>query len=155
MQQQRGFSLMEILIALVIIGILGAFVLQNFGGEVTRAKYTKLKADFQTIESALMRYYNDNGFYPTTEQGLDALIRKPETDPEPNNYPRGGYISKMQKDPWGNDYLYLSPAEYGEGDYEIISLGADGKEGGEGQSADIANWNLDEVLEAMKEAGKQ
>jgi general secretion pathway protein G len=155
MQKQRGFSLMEILIALVIIGILGAFVLQNFGGEVTKAKYTKLKADFQTIESALMRYYNDNGFYPTTEQGLDALIRKPETDPEPNNYPRGGYISKMQKDPWGNDYLYLSPAEYGEGDYEIITLGADGKEGGEGQSADIANWNLDEVLDAMKQVDQQ
>jgi general secretion pathway protein G len=102
-----------------------------------------------------MRYYNDNGFYPTTEQGLDALIRKPETDPEPNNYPRGGYISKMQKDPWGNDYLYLSPAEYGEGDYEIITLGADGKEGGEGQSADIANWNLDEVLDAMKQVDQQ
>ncbi len=155
MQKQRGFSLMEILIALVIIGILGAFVLQNFGGEVTKAKYTKLKADFQTIESALMRYYNDNGFYPTSEQGLEALTRKPDTDPEPNNYPRGGYIGKMQKDPWGNDYLYLSPAEYGEGDYEIISLGADGKEGGEGQSTDIANWNLDEMMEAMKEAEQQ
>ena len=80
MRQQRGFSLMEILIALVIIGILGAFVLQNFGGEVTKARYTKLKADFQTIESALMRYYNDNGFYPTSEQGLQALIQKPESN---------------------------------------------------------------------------
>lgn len=151
MRQQRGFSLMEILIALVIIGILGAFVLQNFGGEVTKARYTKLKADFQTIESALMRYYNDNGFYPTSEQGLQALIQKPESNPEPNNYPRNGYIAKMQKDPWGNDYLYLSPAEYGEGDYEIISLGADGQEGGQDQSTDIANWNVDEVMAAMNE----
>lgn len=151
MRQQRGFSLMEILIALVIIGILGAFVLQNFGGEVTKARYTKLKADFQTIESALMRYYNDNGFYPTSEQGLQALIQKPESNPEPNNYPRNGYIAKMQKDPWGNDYLYLSPAEYGEGDYEILSLGADGQEGGQDQSTDIANWNVDEVMAAMNE----
>ncbi len=155
MQKQRGFSLMEILIALVIIGILGAFVLQNFGGEVTKAKYTKLKADFQTIESALMRYYNDNGFYPTSEQGLQALTSKPETNPEPRSYPKGGYVSKLQKDPWNNDYLYLSPAEYGEGDFEIISLGADGQEGGQDQSTDIANWNIEEVLAAMAEADRQ
>jgi general secretion pathway protein G len=98
-----------------------------------------------------MRYYNDNGFYPTSEQGLQALTQKPESNPEPNNYPRNGYIAKMQKDPWGNDYLYLSPAEYGEGDYEIISLGADGQEGGQDQSTDIANWNVDEVMAAMNE----
>ncbi len=151
MMKQRGFSLMEILIALTIIGILGAFVLSNFGPEIERAKYVKLKGDFQTIESALMRYYNDNGFYPNSEQGLVALSQKPDTNPEPKNYPRGGYIAKLQKDPWGNDYLYLSPAEYGEGDYEIISLGADGQEGGEGQSSDVANWNIEEILEAMKD----
>lgn len=155
MKQQSGFSLMEILIALTIIGILGAVVLSNFGGEVTKARYTKIKADFQTLESALMRYYNDNGFYPTTDQGLQALVQKPDTNPEPTSYPRGGYISKLQKDPWGNDYLYLSPAEYGEGDYEIISLGAQGQEGGEGQAADVANWNIEEVLAAQQDEANQ
>ncbi|NVJ59079.1 MAG: type II secretion system major pseudopilin GspG [Gammaproteobacteria bacterium] len=155
MKQQSGFSLMEILIALTIIGILGAFVLSNFGPEVERAKYTKVKADFQTFESALMRYYNDNGFYPTSEQGLQALAQKPETNPEPTSYPRGGYVAQLKKDPWGNDYLYLSPAEYGDGDYEIISLGAGGQEGGEGQSADVANWNIEEVLAAQQEKANQ
>lgn len=154
MQKQHGFSLMEILIALVIIGILGALVLGNFGGEITKARFTKIKADFQTFENALERYRNDNGFYPTSEQGLQALESRPETDPEPNNYPRGGYL-KMQKDPWGREYLYLSPAEYGDGEFEIISLGADGQEGGEGERADVTNWNLDEVIEARKEAEKQ
>ncbi|MEE4245252.1 MAG: type II secretion system major pseudopilin GspG [Kangiellaceae bacterium] len=152
---QRGFSLMEILIALVIIGVLSALVVGNFGGEIERANYTKLKSDFQTFETALTRYYNDNGMYPTSEQGLEALVTKPQTSPEPRNYNRQGYINKLLKDSWGNDYLYLSPAEYGDAEFEIISLGADGQEGGRQQSTDIANWNIEEMLEQMKEQENQ
>ncbi len=151
MRKQSGFSLMEILIALVIIGILGSLVIGNFMGAVDDSRFTKLKSDFKAYENGLMRYYNDNGFYPTSEQGLKSLEQKPETNPEPNNYPRGGYL-KVEKDPWGNEYLYLSPAEYGEGDYEIISLGSDGQEGGEKQASDVTNWNVDEFIAAAKEA---
>ncbi|WMS85800.1 type II secretion system major pseudopilin GspG [Pleionea litopenaei] len=150
MQRHSGFSLMEILIALVIIGILGSLVVGNFFGEVEKSQYLKLKSDFEAYESGLMRYYNDNGFYPTTEQGLAALVEKPETNPEPNSYPRGGYLKKIQTDPWGNDYLYLSPAEYGEGDFEIVSLGNDKQEGGEGKAKDVFNWNVDEHIKELK-----
>ncbi len=153
MYRQKGFSLMEILIALVIIGILGSLVVGNFMGAVDDSRFTKLKSDFKAFESGLLRYYSDNGFYPTTQQGLQALEQRPDSNPEPTNYPRGGYLT-IEKDPWGNDYLYLSPAEYGEGDYEIISLGADKQEGGEGMATDIANWNVDEYIATMKQANQ-
>ncbi|MCO7225201.1 type II secretion system major pseudopilin GspG [Pleionea sp. CnH1-48] len=154
MKKQSGFSLMEILIALVILALLGSIVLQSFGDNVTEAKYLKLKSDFQSFENALERFYNDNGFYPTSEQGLEALVTKPDSSPEPTNYPSKGYIKRIEKTPWNNDYLYLSPAEFGEGEYEIISLGADNEEGGEDQKTDVTNWNIAEVLEAMKEKDK-
>jgi len=149
MQRHSGFSLMEILIALVIIGILGSLVIGNFIGAVDDSRFTKLKSDFKTYQTGLMRYYNDNGFFPSSEQGLKALEQKPETNPEPKNYPRGGYL-QVEKDPWGNEYLYLSPAEYGDGDFEIVSLGSDGQEGGEGMAQDVFNWNVDEYIEANK-----
>ena len=104
-----------------------------------KARVTTAKAKITQLESALEFYRMDNSRYPTTEQGLEALVSKPTSAPEPPNWKQGGYIKKLQKDPWQRDYLYLSPGEHGEVD--IYSLGADGIEGGEGPNADIGNWN--------------
>ncbi len=139
-RKQRGFTLIEVMVVVVILSILAAFVVPNLFENVDKARVTKAKQDIRTIESALKLYKLDNFQYPTQEQGLQALVEKPTTPPEPRNWKAGGYLDRLPKDPWGNDYQYLNPGENGE--IDIYSLGADGQPGGEGLNADIGNWSL-------------
>lgn len=139
---QRGFTLIEIMVVVVIIGLLTAVVTTQVMGRVDDARVNKAKQDIQAFEVALQLYRLDNSRYPTTEQGLQALLLKPTVEPIPNSWREGGYVRRPSKDPWGNDYLYVSPGEQSE--YEIFSLGADAREGGEGVDADISNLTLDQ-----------
>jgi general secretion pathway protein G len=138
---QRGFTLIEIMVVMVIIAILGALIGPQILGRVDEARVTKAQADIRTLSTSLDLYRMDNFQYPTTDQGLDALVRKPD-DPSVRNWKAGGYVQKLSKDPWGNDYQYLFPGTRG-GAYDLYSLGADGQPGGEGNDADIGNWNTD------------
>jgi general secretion pathway protein G len=136
--QSAGFSLVEILVVLVIMGLLISVVAPTVLNRADEARVQKVQADFKAIETALKIYRLDNYVYPTTEQGLEALVQPSTLDPEPRNFKEGGYLAEVPVDPWGRPYLYLSPGERGEVD--IYSLGADGLSGGEGQNADIGNW---------------
>ncbi len=137
-RKHQGFTLIEIIVVVVIIGILATLVAPKFLGRTDEARIVKAKNDISAYESALKLYKLDNYVYPTTDQGLEALITKPSGDPAPANWKEGGYVDKLRKDPWQRDYLYLNPGEHGE--IDIYSLGADGIEGGEGANADIGNW---------------
>ncbi len=139
-RKQRGFTLIEIMVVIVILGILAAIVAPNVLGNVDKAQEQKVRSDLRGIDSALKFYRLDNYNYPTTEQGIEALVTKP-ADPNIKNWRSGGYLPKVPKDPWGNPYLYLSPGSNGE--IDIYSLGRDGRSGGEGVDADIGNWDLD------------
>lgn len=143
MRNLKGFSLIELMVVIVILGLLATFLLPKIIDRPDEARITKAKSDIKAIESALKLYKLDNGFYPTTEQGLSALITQPTIEPIPKNWKRGGYLdtNSIPKDPWGNNYIYRSPGEE-DRDYEIISLGADGKEGGEGINADIKSYEI-------------
>ena len=136
-----GFSLVEILVVLVIMGLLISVVAPTVLNRADEARVQKAQADFKAIETALKIYRLDNYVYPTTEQGLEALIAPSTLDPEPRNFKQGGYLEDLPVDPWGRPYLYLHPGENGEVD--IYSLGADGLSGGEGQNADVGNWKRD------------
>lgn len=136
---QQGFTLLEVIIVVVIIGLLATMVVQNLSGRVEEAKVTKAKADIQALESALNLYKLDNFRHPTTEQGLRALVERPTLPPEARNWKDGGYVSRLPQDPWNNPYQYLSPGEHGA--FDVFSLGADGKAGGDGENADIGNWD--------------
>lgn len=138
MKKNQGFTLIEIIVVVVIIGILATLVAPKFLGRTDEARVVKAKNDIKALESALDLYKLDNYAYPTTDQGLEALVEKPSADPVPGNWKDGGYVKKLSKDPWQRDYLYLNPGEHGEVD--IYSLGADGIEGGENANADIGNW---------------
>jgi len=135
---QRGFSLVEILVVLVIMGLLISIVAPTVLNRADEARVQKVYADFKAIETALKIFRLDNYVYPTTEQGLEALVEPSSLDPEPRNFKAGGYLQQVPLDPWGRPYLYLSPGENGE--IDIYSLGADGVAGGESQNADIGNW---------------
>ena len=135
---QRGFSLVEILVVLVIMGLLISVVAPTVLNRADDARIQKVHADFKAIETSLKIYRLDNYVYPTTEQGLDALVERSALDPEPRNFKEGGYLPELPIDPWGRPYLYLSPGENSE--IDLYSLGADGLSGGEGQNADIGNW---------------
>ena len=139
MTKQSGFSLIEILVVLVIMGLLISVVAPTVLNSADDARIQKVQADFKSIETALKIYRLDNYVYPTTEQGLEALVTPSSLEPEPRNFKQGGYLSELPMDPWGRSYLYLSPGEYREVD--ISSMGADGVPGGEGQNTDIGNWN--------------
>lgn len=133
---------MEILVVLVIMGLLISVVAPTVLNRADEARVQKSYADFKSIETALKIYRLDNYVYPTTEQGLEALVAASSLDPEPRNFKTGGYLQEVPLDPWGSPYLYLSPGENGE--IDIYSLGADGLSGGEGQNTDIGNWREEE-----------
>ena len=137
----RGFTLVEVLVVLVIIGLLASIVAPNILDSADKARVQKVHADFKSIETALKIYRLDNFNYPTSEQGLEALVSKPAIDPIPANWKKSGYLDELPVDPWGRPYLYLSPSEYGDGAYDIYTLGADGVNGGEDQNADIGTWD--------------
>jgi general secretion pathway protein G len=138
MSRPSGFSLVEILVVLVIMGLLISVVAPTVLNRADDARIQKVYADFKAIETSLKIYRLDNYVYPTTEQSLEALVEASTLDPEPRNFKTGGYLADVPRDPWGKPYLYLSPGE--NGDIDIYSLGADGISGGEGQNADIGNW---------------
>ena len=137
-KQQRGFTLIEIMVVVVILGILASVVVPRIMDNPDKARVAKAKQDIRAIESALDIYKLDNFTYPGTEQGLEALVQKPS---DAANWKTGGYVKKLNKDPWGRDYQYLSPGQHGE--IDIYSLGADGAPGGEGVNADIASWDTE------------
>ncbi len=141
MRRQRGFSLIEILVVLVIMGLLISVVAPTVLNSADDARVQKVQADFKAIETALKIYRLDNFVYPSTEQGLVALIEPSTLEPEPRNFKDGGYLQEMPLDPWGREYLYLSPGENSEVD--LFSYGADGLPGGEGQNKDLGNWASD------------
>lgn len=136
--RQTGFTLIEVMVVVIILGILAAIVVPRVMDRPDVARVTKAKQDIRALESALNLYKLDNFVYPTTDQGLEALVSKPSTSPEPRNWKQ--YMDRLPKDPWGNDYQYLSPGT--QGDIDIFSLGADSAAGGEGINADIGNWDL-------------
>lgn len=138
-KKQSGFTLLEVMVVVVILGILASFVVPNLLGNKEKADQQKAVTDIVALENALDMYKLDNSVYPTTDQGLEALVSQP-SNPEPRNYRDGGYIRRLPNDPWGNDYQYLSPGD--NGNIDIFTLGADGQEGGEGINADIGNWNI-------------
>jgi len=139
---QQGFTLIEIIVVVFILGILAAFVAPKLMGRTDDAKVSAAKTQIRSFETAVKLFKLDNGFYPETDQGLQALIEKPSVGREAKNWREGGYLENrsIPKDPWGNDYIYLSPGV--NGDYEIITLGADGQEGGDSYAADIHNWDI-------------
>lgn len=135
--KQRGFTLLEVMVVIVILGILASMVVPNLMGNKDKADQQKAVSDIVALENALDMYKLDNSVYPTTDQGLDALVQKPSSSPEPRNYRDEGYVKRLPQDPWRNEYLLLSPGENGK--LDIFSAGPDGQPGTED---DIGNWNL-------------
>ncbi len=140
---RSGFTLIELMVVIVIIAILAAFVTPKLLHRVDEARITEARIQIKNIETSLRLFKADNGFYPSTEQGLQSLITQPEIGQIPDNFRPGGYMEKrtLPRDPWDRQYLYISPGM--EGDYDIISYGADGRQGGDKYDADIINWEID------------
>lgn len=143
LERETGFTLIELMVVMVILATLITIVAPRFLGETDKARRLKAEVSIAFLETALKTYYLDNGIYPTTDQGLEALVTEPNTEPLPTKYREGGYLEKgkVPKDPWGEDYLYFSPGLHN--DFDIISYGADKMEGGEGKDADIESWNIE------------
>ncbi|MDY6812592.1 MAG: type II secretion system major pseudopilin GspG [Pseudomonadota bacterium] len=139
--RQAGFTLIEIMVVVVILGILAAIVVPNVMDRPDAARVVKARQDLRSLETTLNLYRLDNFRYPTTDQGLEALVDEPTYAPVPPNYKDGGYLDRLPTDPWGNPYVYLSPGTHGA--FDLSSLGADGQPGGEGMDADINNWELE------------
>jgi general secretion pathway protein G len=135
----RGFTLVEIMVVVVIIGVLGALVVPKLMGRTGESRVTAARVDISTLMQALKLYKLDNQRYPTTEQGLKSLIEKPTSGPSANGWKSGGYVEKLPNDPWGNPYQYLSPGVHGEVD--LFSYGADGQPGGTGEDSDVGSWD--------------
>lgn len=140
-RSQLGFTLIEVMVVVVILGILGAMIVPSFLSRPDEARVQMAQGDVRAIGNALDIYKLDNHAYPTTDQGLDALVKKPSGFPEPKNWNPEGYLKKLPQDPWGNAYQYISPGQEGR-PYDLYSLGSDGQEGGEGFAADIGSWSL-------------
>ncbi|MGN6702512.1 MAG: type II secretion system major pseudopilin GspG [Burkholderiaceae bacterium] len=139
-RRARGFTLIEIMVVVVIMGILAALVVPKLMGRTDDARIAAARQDIATLMQALKLYKLDNQRYPTTEQGLQALVAKPTSGPAANGWKSGGYLDRLPKDPWGNPYQYLSPGLKGE--IDVFSFGADGQPGGTGTDADIGSWEL-------------
>jgi len=142
LRNNKGFTLIEIMVVIVILTLLAVLVGPKIIGRSDDAKIADAKVQIRNLETALKLYKLDSGVFPSTEQGLQALVTKPATGVIPKNYREGGYLEskKVPKDPWGSDFLYISPGEHG--DYDLYSFGADGARGGEGKSADIESWDM-------------
>ncbi len=138
---RAGFTLLELMVVIVILGLLAALVVPKLIGQSEKAKQTAAHVQIRSLEQALQLFKLDNGFYPTTEQGLVALVRAPEVGRIPKNYRQGGYIDRIPNDPWGSPYVYLSPGAHG--DYDLSSYGADGAPGGDGENADVNSWQAE------------
>lgn len=138
---KRGFTLIEIMVVVVILGILAAVIVPRFLSRPDEAKVTKAKIDIKSLEEALGLFKLDNGFFPSTQQGLEALVSKPDQGRIPTRFPAGGYLKRVPADPWGHPYIYLAPGLHSQ-DFDLISYGADGQAGGEGVDADINSWQL-------------
>ncbi len=142
----HGFTLIELMVVIVILGILVSFIAPRLMGRPDEAKQVKARIQMESLETAIKLYKLDSGIYPTTEQGLQALVEQPQTGTLPKKWRKGGYLEKgkVPKDPWGNEFVYLSPGAHG--DYDIISYGADGVPGGEEFDKDINSWEIEEYL---------
>jgi len=143
-RDMRGFTLIELMVVVVILGILAGLIIPKIMGKPEEAKRLKARMQIEQLEQALKLYYLDNGEYPTTEQGLTALVEKPATEPVPKRWKEGGYLEKKKipADPWDNPFVYISPGVHDK-DFDLVSYGADREEGGEGKYADIESWNLE------------
>lgn len=142
-RDRRGFTLIEIMAVVLIMGLLMAVVGVNIKAQIDKARLATARAQITQLESALEFYRMDNGRYPTSEQGLDALVREPSGDPAPRNYPPGGYLKKADAllDPWGESFLYANPGSHNEHSYDLWTQGADAAPGGEGGDSDMGNWD--------------
>jgi len=140
---RNGFTLIELMVVIVILGILAGLIVPKIIGRPDEAKQLKAKMQIESLETALKLYRLDSGMYPDTEQGLAALVALPDTGNIPKKWRKGGYLDKgkLPKDPWGNEFIYLSPGA--NGDYDIISYGADGVSGGEDKNMDINSWEIE------------
>lgn len=132
--------MIELMVVIVILGILAGLIVPRLTDKPERAKVVKAKLQIENLSMGLKEFKLDNGFYPSTEQGLKALAKKPSIGKIPENYPEKGYVSQIPEGPWGNAYVYIYPGDHN--DFDLMSLGADGEEGGDGFDADIGNWNL-------------
>ena len=140
MRKNDGFTLIELLVVILILSLLAAIVAPRILGRTDEARKTAAQVQIKQLEGALNLFRLDNGFYPTTEQGLEALVTKPNISPIPLKWREGGYIPKVPVDPWGKPFVYLSPGTHGE--LDLVSYGAEGEPGGEGKDEDIQSWNL-------------
>ena len=138
-RREAGFTLIEIMVVIVILGLLAALVVPKLVGRTEEAKRTQTRVQIKSIQQAIELFKLDNGFYPSTDQGLESLVRMPEAGRIAKNYRKGGYLERVPKDPWGNPFVYTSPGQYA--DYDISSYGADGVPGGEGEDADVNSWD--------------
>ena len=142
LEAAKGFTLIEIMVVMVILGLLVAIVAPNIMGRSDQARVTVAETQLSNIANALDLYRLDNGHYPSTQQGLEALVSKPSGTPEPKNWNPEGYMNSVPEDPWGNEYQYISPGV--DGPYDLYSFGSDGQEGGEGDAADISVWDVEQ-----------
>ena len=145
LRNTKGFTLIELMVVVIILGILAGLIIPKIMGRPEEARRLKAKMQIQQLEQALKLYYLDNSTYPTTEQGIKALVEKPTIEPIPRRWREEGYLEKgkVPPDPWGNPYVYISPGVHSK-DFDLESYAADGEDGGEGKYADIENWNLEE-----------
>ena len=138
---QKGITLIEMMVVIVILGILATVIFTRVSDRPEQARRTKAQVEIRELQTSLELFKLDNGFYPTTEQGLDALVTAPTTGKAPRNYPESGYLDKLPLDPWGTPYVYICPGLHGE--YDLESYGADEEDGGEGKNKDVESWNLE------------